>query len=423
MCGAEPSHTPSHHTLGDFLDKATSEQMNQFDSSSDGDFDDESLQRAIELSLAENKTQNNRASTSSTSFATAKMTNQRKRHRIKTKASTSRSNCDEFEQYWRECCTFLRRYDRQRRKAQAVLRREKLDACMNQRQLTSYTPYGSLSAYTQYLLHTKCATLHPFIPSVKSLLHLMMIEHSEWVEVWTVRESWWGTYRTQVQQERRCHVSVGDPRAEVNVRIKTVLKADEMLRFAHRMQYRKKRKNAHPIGLIYTTANLTELEQECTVKLKSGSTLQDDSEMIKYFGKDLLISGFLRQFSNDTVYADVETLCLRYYHLHGATHEYSRRYTRNERVRCFKYNSVVEWMERYGRRDAYLCLCPLWDGFDSRDVQLHSLLPVYRVSVQKREDSNPKRYYYGWREKEIRKRQPHRYVMRKWSAYHKLNRI
>jgi len=407
MCGAraESTHTPSHHTLGDFLIKATADKMYKSDSSSGGDFADESLQRAIELSLAENKTRNNIATTAS--FATS----QKKQRKTKNKASTPSSDCDEFEQYWRECCKFRRRFDRQRQKARALFNRERLDTCVNQRQLTTYTPYGPLPAHAQYLLHTKCATLRALIPSVKSLLQSMRV----WcdVEVW----EWCKWYGKNVRRTRQRLISVGDERAEISVSVKTVLDPDAMLRFVHRSQHRKQHKKAKDIGLVYTHAELTNLEQECEVALKSRSTLQHASDMIRYFGKDLLISGFLRQFSGDTVYADVETLCLRYYHLHGAIHEYSRRYTRNERVRCFKYNSTV------GRREEfYLCLSVLWDGHD-KDVQLYSLLPVYRVTVESRESPGHSRRWLGWFGEEIRKRQPHRYVMRKWSAYHKLNRI
>ena len=122
--------------------------------------------------------------------------------------------------------------------------------------------------------------------------------------------------------------------------------------------------------------------------------------MIKYYGKDLLMSGFLRRFSGGAVYDDVEALCLRFYHLHGASHEYVRSYKRNEHVRCYKYMHSSgrprrDW-EILWRPDsvAYLCLSTLWDGEHGtsygyypsyvRNVQLYSLLPVYRITSRKK---------------------------------------
>merc|ERR1712087_283428 len=145
---------------------------------------------------------------------------------------------------------------------------------------------------------------------------------------------WWEWKSRLVKTTALCKVHVSDPRAESKVQIQSVLDAVETQRFVHRLQHRKKEKR---IGMVYTTVDLSALEQGCAVTIKSASTPQTESEMIRYFGKDLLISGFLRQFSHDTVYDDIEVLCLKFYHLHGATHQYERKYTRNEWLQCFKY--------------------------------------------------------------------------------------
>merc|ERR1712087_19340 len=239
----------------------------------------------------------------------------------------------------------------------------------------------------------------------------------------------WKQSNKLVRGKRNVRMSVADPRAELAVKIKTVLDAKAMLRFVHRMQHRKKTK---PIGLVYTKVDLAGLVQETSLTMKSSLTPQRNSDMIRYFGKDLLISGFLRQFSHNTVYDDVETLCLQYYHLCGAAHEYQRKYTRNEWLQCFKYNELVEWEERqrnyWGHPEEYkgtsfLCLSTLWDGANEgrpKNAQLYSLLPVYRVSL---EENNEETNWSGNRSAETCKKARNRYIERKWSAYHKLNRM
>jgi len=395
---------------------------------SNDNFDDEALQMAIELSLAESKTRNHQTFSN---FVTTKTKAQSKK-----KAKKPSPEFDEFEQYWKESCKFLRSCDRHRRRAWTRHRLQQFDSSVNQRQLSGYTPYGALPAYVQYLLHTKCAALRELIPSVKELLKYM--EVWRWTEVWKWRQrrtDWWypnmDTYELYKSNDY-CKMSVSDPRAAASVHIDTVLDADAMQRFVHRLQNRKDSKKANQIGLVYTTVDLAELEWGISVTMKSSSTPQDESDMIRYFGKDLLISGFLRQFSGDTVYDDVEALCLRFYHLHGVAHQYDRRFMRNELLRCHKYESVAGW----SRGTAYLCLSPLWVEEGAKNRQLHSLLPVYRVSIEDVESDEhtvqstyPRtrdrwgRLKYQPVDEMIRKRSRFRYIQRKWSAYHKLNRM
>lgn len=303
---------------------------------------------------------------------------------------------------------------------------------MNKNQLTRSTPFGALPAYVQFLLHTKCSALREHIPSIRTLQKSMDVVRSvkEWG--WKTHHyanySWYhGPQRIYVYDTFQRRMNVSDPRADSIAKITTVLDATAMLRFMHRMQHWKKEKQ---IGLVYTKVDLAGLEQETSLTMKSFSTPQHDSDMIKHFGKDLLISGFLRQFSHGTVYDDVEEMCLRFYHLNGAAHEYQRKFTSNELVPCNWYNSLVEWEEApsWRRPDdyngtAYLCLSAVWDGaFEgkSKNAHLYSLLPVYRVSVEeKNDDAN----WTGNRSAEISKKARNRYIERKWSAYHKLNRM
>ena len=410
MCGAESSQKPTQHTLGDFLDDSITEQMHKSAVSSTSD--DEGLQMAIELSLTGNKTRNN--------LAVTKKTNQQNQPKHKKKTKPSRHDSGEFELYWKECCKFVHSYDRQRRRVLTQVRRQELDSSVNHRQLSVYVPaIGSVPAYVQYLLHTKCAVLREFIPSVKSLLQTMGVIRD--VEV----RSSWNRHHTWYES---CRMHISDPRAHTKVRFKPVLDAKAMQRFVHRMQFRKKAKQ---ISLVYTLVNLADLDQECSVTLKSFSTPQEEGEMIRYFGKDLLISGFLRQFSRGTIYDDVEALCLRFYHMSGASYEYARKYTRNEYVRCYLYKSMASWEEQKrwpgdcDQGTAFLCLSPTrehsWRHVHGKDVELHSLLPVYQVSME----NSSAEYKSSWLAKEVAKickRARQRYIERKWSAYHKLNR-
>ena len=308
---------------------------------------------------------------------------------VKLDRLLNKNKNEPFEVYWNELQTkYKHLYNPTLRPKYWYFKR--IDNKYDNKQLMIKSPYGTIPTFTKYLLDTRYNGLTSYIPTIKTLMRAMKPS-----------KSYYYTY---------------------HYNFKPIFDADCMKRFMHRIVSRKtygRRQKLNKIGLVFTFEDLDDLEEQYCVKSHISS--QNDDEIIKFYGKDLLIYGFIRKYSFDTVPDDVTNLCLLFYHINGKQYEYQVNYKVNQHVRCYPYRDCTT-------QDISICLARVWDDdgdiddhewhyYEGREILFHNLCPLYKMTVTEKRDESTMRYWgCDWRP-------ARRYIDRKWSAYHKLDRL